>query len=153
MTIHPAAETARVVTLVSSITLAADLLDFEPARRALAPLVRVDYSSLWGGEAVDLTPDALLNGWRGLLPGFDATRHLLSDVEAAVDGDSATATARVDATHWLDGATWRVIGTYAWTLTKRDGRWAVTAMTFGLTGEEGDRSLVARAGERAAARS
>lgn len=152
MTILPTAETARVVTTVSSITLAADLLDFELARRALDATVRVDYSSLWGGEAVDLTPDALLTGWRGLLPGFDATRHRLSDVTAVVDGETATATAGVDATHWLDGATWRVIGTYAWALVKRDGRWLVTAMTLVLTGEEGDRGLVARAGERAAGR-
>jgi len=90
-----------------------------------------------------------MDAWRGLVPGFDATRHELKDVEAQVDGDRATATAFVDARHWIGGALWRPIGAYRWMLSRIDGRWRVTAMTFAMTREVGDRGLVAIAAERA----
>ena len=90
-----------------------------------------------------------MDAWRGLVPGFDATRHELSAVEARVDGDKAEATARVDGRHWIGGALWRPIGAYRWTLRKLDGNWKVTAMTFAMTEEIGDRGFVAVASERA----
>ncbi len=66
--------------------------------------------------------------------------------------DAAEATALVDGRHWLGDAIWRPVGVYRWTLEKRDGRWKVTAMTFVLTQEFGDRGLVAIAAERAKGR-
>jgi len=93
-----------------------------------------------------------MDAWRGLVAGFDATRHELRDFEARVDGDAAEATALVDGRHWLGDAIWRPVGVYRWTLEKRDGRWKVTAMTFVLTQEFGDRGLVAIAAERAKGR-
>ena len=142
-------ESAKVIALVSSIPLAVDLARYDLAEAAFAPEVAIDYTSLWGGEAQRTTPDALMDAWRGLVPGFDATRHELKDVEAQVDGDRATATAFVDARHWIGGALWRPIGAYRWMLSRIDGRWRVTAMTFAMTREVGDRGLVAIAAERA----
>ena len=144
-------ESARVIALVSSIPLAVDLARYDLAEAAFAPEVVIDYTSLWGGEPQRTTPGALMNAWRGLVPGFDATRHELKDVEAQVDGDRATATAFVDGRHWIGGALWRPIGTYRWRLNRIDGRWMVTAMTFAMTHEVGDRGLVAIADERAKA--
>ena len=93
-----------------------------------------------------------MDAWRGLAPGFDATRHDPLDVEAKVDGDAAEATALVDARHWIGEALWRPIGLYRWTLERLDGRWKVKAMTFVLTEEVGDRGLVAAAAGRAKGR-
>lgn len=144
-------ETARVVTLVSSIPLAVDLADFGVAERAFAPEVVIDYTSLWGGEPQTMTPAQLMDGWRGIVPGFDATWHELKDVKATVTGDSASATAFVDGRHWIGDQLWRPVGTYDWRLTKRDGAWKVTHMTFTMTAELGSRDLAAKAQERAKA--
>ena len=142
-------ESAKVIALVSSIPLAVDLARYDLAEAAFAPEVVIDYTSLWGGEPQRMTPGALMDAWRGLVPGFNATRHELKDVGAQVDGDRATATAFVDARHWIGGALWRPIGAYRWMLSRVDGRWKVTAMTFAMTREVGDRGLVAIAAERA----
>jgi SnoaL-like domain len=142
------AESAKVIAVVSSIPLAVDLGRYDLVEWAFAPEIVIDYTSLWGGEPQRTTPAALMEAWRGLVPGFDATRHELRDVEARVDGRSAQASALVDGRHWLGDALWRPIGVYRWTLEKRDGRWKVTAMTFALTQEIGDRGLVAIAAER-----
>lgn len=57
-----------------------------------------------------MTPAALMEAWRGIVPGFDATRRALSELSAAVEGDRAEASARVDGRHWLDGRLWRPVG-------------------------------------------
>ena len=145
-------ESARIISIVSSIPLAVDLARYDLAESAFAPSILIDYTSLWGGEPQHMTPAELMAAWRGLVPGFDATRHELRDVRAELDGDRATATAFVDGRHWLGGRLWRPIGTYRWTLERRSGAWKVTSMTFAMTEEIGDRGLVALAAERAKGR-
>lgn len=142
-------DSARVISLVSSIPLAVDLARYDLAEAAFAPEIVIDYTSLWGGVAQRQTPAQLMDAWRGLVPGFDATRHELTQLDAKVDGMSAVATAHVDGRHWIDGRLWRPIGTYRWTLERQGGGWKVTTMTFTMTEEIGDRGLVALAAERA----
>jgi hypothetical protein len=142
-------ESAKVIAVVSSIPLAVDLGRYDLAEDAFAPTVALDYTSLWGGEPQPTTAAALMDAWRALVPGFDATRHEIGAVEATVDGNTAEAAAAVDGRHWIGEALWRPIGLYRWSLVKLHGRWKVTAMTFVLTREIGDRGLVARAAERA----
>lgn len=143
-------ETARVITAVSAIPLALDLGDFALAERAFAPPVAIDDTRLWGGAPTTMTPAALMAAWRGTVPGFDATWHALSDVRATVTGDTAGATAAVDARHWLDGRPWRPVGHYERGLIRLDGRWVVTRMVLRLGREVGERSLVEEAQRRAA---
>lgn len=142
-------EEARVISLVSSIPLAVDLADYDLAERAFASRITIDYTSLWGGEPQQMTPAELMTAWRGIVPGFDATRHEIADVTAVVDGDRAQASAFVDGRHYLGDRVWRPVGTYDWQLEKIDGAWKVTRMTFNLTQEIGDRSLASEAMERA----
>jgi SnoaL-like domain len=142
-------EAAKVISVVSSIPLAVDLANYALAESAFAPRIVIDYTSLWGGTPNTMTPAELMAAWRGIVPGFDATWHELSDVRARVSGNSATATAAVDGRHWLGAALWRPIGSYEWELEKRNGQWKVTRMVFRMTREIGDRDLAAQAIERA----
>jgi hypothetical protein len=141
-------ETARVITVVSSIPLAVDLANYDLAEAAFAPSIVVDYTSLWGGQPNTMTPKELMAGWRGIVPGFDATWHELSNVKATVTGDRATASAFVDGRHWIGTQLWRPVGNYRWRLDKLDGRWKVTHMTFAMTQEFGDRAVAIQAQER-----
>jgi SnoaL-like domain len=86
-------DTAKVMSTVSSIPLAVDLAAYDLAEQAFALSIMIDYTSLWGGEPATMTPAELMTAWRGIVPGFDATWHALSDVQATVTGDTATATA------------------------------------------------------------
>jgi hypothetical protein len=142
-------EAAKVISVVSSIPLAVDLANYALAESAFAPRIVIDYTSLWGGTPNTMAPAELMAAWRGIVPGFDATWHELSDVRARVSGNRATATAAVDGRHWLGNALWRPIGTYEWDLEKHNGQWKVTRMVFKMTREVGDRGLAAQAIERA----
>ncbi|MEM9061619.1 MAG: nuclear transport factor 2 family protein [Pseudomonadota bacterium] len=144
------ADTARVITLVASIPLAVDRAAYDLAEAAFAPEVVIDYTSLWGGEPSTMTPAALMDGWRGIVPGFDATWHELGPVEVAISGDTATALAQVDARHWIGDRLWRPVGVYRWDLARTEDGWRVTRMVFDMTDEIGDRSLTEEAISRAA---
>lgn len=143
------AEEAKVISLVSSIPLAVDLADYDLAMRAFAPKITIDYTSLWGGSPQQMTPAELMTVWRGIVPGFDATRHEIADVTVEIAGDKARASAFVDGRHYLGGKVWRPVGTYDWQIEKIAGEWKVTKMTFNLTEEIGDRALASEAMERA----
>lgn len=145
-------ETARVIAVVSSIPLAVDLAAYDLAERAFAPKVVVDYTSLWGGAPNTMTPAELMTAWRGIVPGFEATWHELSDVRAKVTGDTAEASAFVDGRHWIGDRLWRPVGTYQWQLVKHGGTWKVTHMTFAMTQEIGERGVAAEATARAKAK-
>lgn len=145
-------EEAQVRSVVASIPLAVDLAQYALAEAAFAPEIVVDYTSLWGGEPQRMTPAALMQAWRGIVPGFDATWHELSDVQARVQGERATATARVDGRHWIGEQLWRPVGRYHWELARLDGQWKVSRMVFAMEQELGDRGLAQQAMQRAAAR-
>ncbi|WP_422018751.1 nuclear transport factor 2 family protein [Roseibium sp.] len=143
-------EEAAIRTLVSSIPLAVDRAAYDLAEAAFAPEFVIDYTSLWGGEPATMTPSALIDAWRGIVPGFDVTWHELGPVSVTVSGNTATATAFVDGRHWIDGELWRPVGNYYWDLQRIEGSWLVTRMEFDMTQEIGDRALTAIAMERAA---
>lgn len=146
----PAADAARARQTILAIPTNLDLRRFDAVAASFADRVVIDYTSLWGGEPQTFTPDELMTAWRGVVLGFDATWHELSDIQVQVAGDSATATANVDGRHWIGEQTWRPIGRYDFRLARQEGAWRVTHMTLTVTDEQGDRALVDLARSRAA---
>lgn len=132
---------ATIKTIVESVGLLADRHEFDALEKLYADEVLLDYSSLSGVPAELKSPQALMTEWAGVLPGFDRTRHALSDVAAEIDGTHATATANVEAGHWVDGAYWQVDGHYDYQLQRRAEGWKITSMTFTLEGETGSRDV------------
>ncbi len=142
------ADQAEIATRVEAVAVLVDLHAFAPLERLFADELRLDYTSLFGGEPETLAASELMARWAGLAPGFDATRHAISDIRVDINGDEARAGAAVVGTHWLDGDTWVVSGRYAYEFARRDGEWRITAMTLIATEETGDRALVERAAAR-----
>ena len=146
------AEEAKIAAAISAVAIYADNREFAALEDFFASETLIDYTSLWGGEAQRFTPQALMAAWSGLLPGFDATRHQLSDIRVELNGKHANATARVTAAHWLEDATWTISGFYDYALVRSDSQWRVSALTFHLTDESGDRGLVRKAAEKVSAK-
>ena len=142
---------ATIKTIVESVGLLADRHEFEALEKLYADEFMLDYSSLSGTPAELKSPQALMTEWAGVLPGFDRTRHALSGVEATIDGDQASASADVEAGHWVDGAYWQVDGHYDYQLERQAGGWKITSMTFTLESEVGSRDVFRPAIEAATA--
>jgi hypothetical protein len=141
---------ARIAGVISAVAVYADNRDFRPLQRFFAPETTIDYTSLWGGEPQRLVPSALMDAWAGLLPGFDATRHELSDIQIQISDNAAAAQARVRATHWLGDRTWVVAGSYDYALVRVDTGWQVSRLTLHLADESGDRKIVEEAAAKVA---
>ncbi|WP_420963726.1 nuclear transport factor 2 family protein [Brucella sp. IR073] len=141
---------ARVASVIAAIAVYADNQDFHPLERFFAPETTIDYTSLWGGEPQRFAPSALMRAWAGLLPGFDATRHELSDIQVRIGDNAAAAQAKVRATHWLGDRTWVVAGAYDYALVRSEAGWQVSRMTLRLADESGDRKLVEEAAAKVA---
>lgn len=146
----PQTDIAAIETRIEAVAVLVDLNAYDRLETLFADELVVDYSSLFGGEAETLAASELMARWAGLVPGFDRTRHAISDIEVELHGDWANATAAVTGTHWLDGETWTVSGRYVYRFNRIDGDWRVTEMTLLATDEQGDRALTERAAARAA---
>ncbi len=140
---------ATIKTIVESVGLLADRHEFDALEKLYADEFMLNYSSLSGAPAEMKSPTALMSEWASVLPGFDRTRHALSDVKATIDGDQATAAANVEAGHWIDGAYWQVDGHYDYQLERQAGVWKITSMTFSLEDETGSRDVFGPAIEAA----
>ncbi len=132
-----------LVDLVHSI----DRLDWTGVRAVFADRLRLDYTSLNGGEPEELAADELVARWQGLLPGFEATSHLLGPVR--VHGDRLEAHVRAE--HRIaaaaGGPLWRVAGHYVAGLT--GGR--IGALELQTHYQDGNLDLPAAALARVAA--
>ncbi len=145
------ADEAALETLVESIGVFADRSEFDALERLFADEVLLDYSSLDGQPAVRRKAADIMTEWAGVLPGFDRTRHAISNIETRITAQKATATADVVAGHWIDGDHWQVDGRYEYAFQRDDGSWEVTAMTFILEEETGSRDVFGPAIEAASA--
>ena len=142
---------AAIKTTIESIGILADQGNFEEIEKLYADEVELDYTSLTGGEVERISPQALMTQWASVLPGFDRTRHAISDIAVTLDGTRAEATANVIADHYVGDLFWQVRGDYRYELQKTDGIWRVTSHTFNLREESGTRDVFGPAGKNAAA--
>lgn len=140
---------AAIKTIVESVATLADRGNFESLEKLYAQEVEVDYTSAFGGEVELKSLQALMTQWASTLPGFDRTRHEISNIETEVKGNKATATADVTADHYLDNMFWQIAGSYEYGLVKEDGQWTIDKMTFIAESEQGSRDIINQAVEQA----
>lgn len=146
-----AADRLEIAEAVAGVGLYADLRDWARVERLLAPEVTTDYVSLFGGTVSTTEASALVAQWRSVLPGFDATQHLISNLSIQGDGDHAQVTSHVRATHWLGERSWTVGGVYTHRLIRREGGWRVDFIRLHRLYEEGDREILSLAADPPAA--
>ncbi len=144
-------DVAAIQTIVESVAVLADSGNFESLEKLYADEILVDYTSLGGGEPELKSPKTLMNEWAGVLPGFDRTRHEISNVKVVVTGPRAVATADVVADHYVADLHWQVSGDYRYELLDIGGEWRIVAATFNLRDEKGTRDVFGPAAENAIA--
>ena len=145
-----------LASIIGSLAVLVDARRWDDLVALFAPQVRVDYTSLFGGEAQSMTREALVGGWRKLLPGFTQTCHVIG-TPAISPGSDGTAQAAASVVAWhfvkvpeLSGRdTWLVGGCYEMSFAKVDGAWRMTALTLARAWAEGNLDLPRIAGERA----
>jgi hypothetical protein len=92
--------------------------------------------------------EAILRRTRGALESLDASQHLLGNVVADVDGDTARATCCFQAQHVRAGTrggdTYIIAGSYADTLARTPSGWKITERVQVYLWREGNRAVISR---------
>ena len=113
--------------------------------------IRLDYTSLNGGEPAVLGRKELIGAWSGLLGSFTTTQHLLTNFLVDVEGDTAVATAMFQATHRMPnehgGPLWILGGRYRFDLARTGEGWRIGGVEMTATWADGNQHLLARAAE------
>jgi hypothetical protein len=145
-----------VAGVIGALALHVDGRRWNDLLALFAPQVRVDYTSLFGGEAQSVTREDLVGSWRKLLPGFTRTCHVIGTPAISLSGETAQAAASVVAWHFVKEPelagrdSWQVGGFYEMSFRRIEGAWRITALTLAGAWVEGNLDLPRIAGERAA---
>ncbi|WP_040778674.1 nuclear transport factor 2 family protein [Nocardia pneumoniae] len=124
----------------------ADHREWDQLAAVFADQVRLDYTSLTGGEPVTLTPAQIVAAWQDTLGGLEATQHLLGNHLVTVDGDRAVCTASFQATHRrseaLGASLWTLGGTYRFDLVRIGVDWRISGVVMTAMWGDGNRGLL-----------
>jgi hypothetical protein len=141
-----AADRLAVIETCTRMAWHADAREWEALRDVFADEVRVDYTSLQGGEPATVSRDELIASWAGLLGKLQATQHLLTNHLVTVTGDTAVCTAAFQATHLLANPhgdpIWTLGGSYRFELVRNRPGWRIGAVTMTATWAGGNQQIM-----------
>lgn len=131
-----------IIETIGNIFSGADERNWTKVRTSMAPEVYLDYTSLAGGNPATLKREAIVESWKGVLPGFQSTHHHIGNFDVKIEGSKANAKFSALALHYLNNETWAVVGTYDFALTKNSkGEWSVEKMKLNLQKQDGNLEL------------
>jgi hypothetical protein len=125
-----------------------DRRNWPGVKAAMAQNVELDFSSLSGNPPSIQSSDSIVSAWRNFLPGFDSTRHQLTDFKVTQTGDNAIVTYHGLANHYLDKDIWTVEANYESQLTKINGAWLLSKHKLSLIKQSGNTDLPSKAAEK-----
>jgi len=118
---------------------------WDDVKALFAGQVWLDYSSFTGIEAATMTPEQLIDGWSGFLPGFKSTHHQVSNYLVDIDDRRARLTCYGTASHYFPTESgndvWIVVGTYDFGLTETEEGWKIDRMIFYFKYQDGNTDL------------
>lgn len=148
-------EASKVSSLVGALAVQIDARRWTQIADLFGTEVRVDYSSLFGGDAETMTRQGLMERWQKLLPGFTSTTHIIGTPTIVFSERKADVFASVVAWHRIkdlslgENDLWLVGGCYEISCEKLDdGEWRITSLTLARAWAEGNLDLPRIAGER-----
>ena len=147
VTVDTLVDRAEMIRIADAIDASVDAKDWPMTRSFFTDKIRVDFTSLIGGEPATIPADALIAGWSANLTAEKSSFHLRGNHSISFDGpDAATMVSHGYAWNRMDRgalpenggeAMWEVWGTYAHGFTRTPEGWKVDAMTFTATAERG----------------
>lgn len=136
-----AADELAVQRVPAEIEIAVDGKDWKKARSHFADQVRIDFTSLAGGEPATISADELIRGWAANLGPNKQSHHQRGWGLVTIDGDKATIYSQGYAWNRMEGngdPLWEVWGNYTQELMRTSNGWKVTSFTFEKTHERGN---------------
>ena len=146
-------DTQQIIETVNKLFISVDNRDWETVKAIFNFTVLLDYTSMTGGQPVNLASADIIDSWKSILPGFDKTHHQLGNYIVQTDALVAKVFCYGTATHYLSNDSknnlWTVVGSYDLELQTDNRAWRITKMKFNLKYIDGNGELPKMAQDRA----
>lgn len=140
-------ESNKIINTVAAIFNGADARNWQKVKATFADEVLLDYSSMNGNPAAQITSDQIIAAWSSFLPGFDRTHHNVYDFQVDLQDDKANVHFTGIADHFIGESKWTVEGTYDVEVVREGDNWQVTKFRLNFERQSGDTSLPQKAAE------
>jgi hypothetical protein len=145
-------ETQQIIETVNQLFISTDNRDWEKVTKAFNDTVLLDYTSMAGGQPANLSPNQIIESWKGIMPGFDHTHHQLGNYLVHTENETGKVFCYGTATHYLANESknnlWTVVGSYDFELKRVGGNWRISKMKFNLKYMDGNLDLPKLAQEK-----
>jgi hypothetical protein len=145
-------EKQNATDVVNSIFINTDERNWGEVEACFADTVKLDYTSMVGGEPALLIPQQIIESWKGILPGFESTHHQIGNCAVKIINNKADLSCYGTASHYLPvevgDPLWIVDGTYDFHLINKKDEWKVDKMKFYFKYQTGNTNLPAAAQEK-----
>lgn len=141
-------DTNKIQQTISNLFVNTDNKNWKEVEELFASKVTLDYSSMTGNPASEITPNEITTGWKTVLPGFEYTHHQIGNFITKLDGNKAHSFCYGTATHYLkdeNGNIWTVVGSYDFILKSIENNWKITSMKFNYKYQDGNNMLIQKA--------
>ncbi|WP_195822751.1 nuclear transport factor 2 family protein [Roseobacter sp. MH60115] len=148
ITMETLVDHAEMIRVADTIDAAVDAKDWALARSLFTDEIRVDFTSLMGGEPAKIPADVLIAGWSGNLTEEKESFHLRGNHRIRFEADgSATMVSHGYAWNKMErgalaenggNALWEVWGIYEHSFFQTEAGWRVNGMSFFATAERGN---------------
>lgn len=141
-------ETQKIQETVINVFVNSDNRNWKEVEAQFASKVNLDYSSMSGQPASEVTPEQITSSWKTVLPGFTHTHHQIGNFITEINGNKAHSFCYGTATHYLEdenGNVWTVVGSYDFDLENINGNWKITSMKFNYKYQDGNGKLIEKA--------
>jgi hypothetical protein len=135
-----------VIDTCTRMTWYLDTRAWEKLPEVFADEIRLDYTSLNGGEPGVISQKDLIEAWSSLLGAFDATQHILTNFLVEISAETAVATSMFQATHRKaaeHGAPlWTLGGRYRFGLARTGAGWRIDDIVMTTLWADGNQQLL-----------
>lgn len=138
-------ENEKIIAAINAVFNGADSHDWKKIKNVMAENVLLDYTSMSGGNPSSQTPTQIVDAWSSFLPGFDKTKHSLSNFQITTDNEKANVHYLGKADHFIGKEVWTVDGSYDSELQKKGNEWLITIHKFNLEKQSGNINLPQKA--------
>lgn len=140
---HELEDLAAIRGLVDRYGAAVDERDWDAFAALFSDPVETDFSGIDPAFApVTLARAEHVAGTRAVLDQFDATQHMITNVQVTLDGERARCRAVMRAEHWLTGLRgaprYTMFGVYENAFVRTASGWRIARLALRLVREEGN---------------
>ncbi|WP_261300732.1 nuclear transport factor 2 family protein [Paenibacillus andongensis] len=136
-----------IIETVSKFAYYADHRQWEDLQQLFTEEVKVDYTSLAGGEPVTIPANVLMDSWNKVLTPLKATQHLISNHIIDFDNEhQATCRAYFQAQHEFPnpfgGSQWTLGGKYLFLFVKENTQWKISELVMTAVWANGNQNIM-----------